>query len=141
MIVPFKKEHLEVMEIRPHEKALITSNAGLLDAFQAGSIAFTGIVDGRVICCGGVSPFLMGNAEIWLIPSVYVERDPMIFARNLRKHLFNIRRDLALSRMQTSCIDDELHNRWMEFLGFTKEGHMKKFYNGVNYNLWGRVWE
>lgn len=138
-IIPFKKEHLECMEVREHERQIL-GNSEHLSLLEEASIACTGIIDGRVICCGGVHPFLNGNAEIWLIPSVYVKDYIVKFARELRKWLFGVRENLALQRMQTACIDDELHNNWMAFLGFRKVGMLEKYYNGINYNMWERVW-
>ena len=128
------------MDVRAHEAALLANNEHL-EALEKGSIACTGIVNGVVMCCGGVSPFLNGNAEIWLIPSVYLETETMSFSRHLRRWLFGVRDDLALTRMQTACLDDDLHNQWMTFLGFEKEGVMKKYHNGTDYVMWGRVWE
>jgi hypothetical protein len=126
------------MEIRDHEK-LLSSGKDL--SFLEAGVAFTGIVDGRVVCCGGVIPTLGGNSDIWIIPSVHVAQYTMTFARELRKALFNIRQDLALSRMQSACLNDELHDRWMSFLGFKKEGVMRKYFNGEDYAMWGRVWD
>jgi hypothetical protein len=128
------------MDIRHHEADLL-SHKEHLEALEKSSIACTGVINGVVMACGGVSPFINGNAEIWLIPSVYLKSDSFLFARNLRRWLFGVREDLALIRMQTACIDDELHCNWMKFLGFEKEGIMKKYHNGKDYIMWGRVWE
>lgn len=126
------------MDIREHERELISANS-VLD-FQ-GSIAFTGIIDGRIVCCGGVLPYHNGNAEIWLVPSIWIKQYAAMFAKELYKWLMRIRRDLALTRMQTFCQIDELHDRWMTFLGFTCEGVVRKYHNGNDYKIWGRVWE
>lgn len=139
-IIPFKAEHLEVMNMRDHEKSLCSDKA-TMRAIESSSICCTGIIDGRVICCGGVSPSLNGNGNIWLVPSVYLQDYTVVFVRSLRKWLFQVREDLALTRMETECMDDDLHNAWMKSLGFTKEGTKRKYYNGKDYNMWGRLWE
>lgn len=139
-IIPFKAEHLEVMDMREHEQSLC-SDMNKMAMLASGSVARTGIVDGRILCCGGVTPFLTGNASIWLIPSVYLQEKSLEFSRELRKWLFQVREDLALCRMETECIDDDLHNRWMTFLGFDCEGVKRKFYMGKDYKVWGRLWE
>lgn len=139
-IIPFKVEHLEAMDMREHEAALC-SDIERLRTIQMGSVACTGIVDGRIVCCGGVMPFLAGNSSIWLIPSIYIQENVMVFMRELNKWLMQVRADLVLNRMETDCIDDELHNRWMESLGFTCEGTKRKYYLGKDYNVWGRIWE
>lgn len=127
------------MDIRDHERSLLVGNS--LQNVQDNSIAITGMHNGRIICCGGVIPMNNGNAEIWLLPSIWVSSVRFTFVKELRKWLFGVRQDLALNRMQTTCLSDDLHNRWMSFLGFEKEGVMRKYHNGVDYSIWGRVWE
>jgi len=138
-LIPFKKDHLECMDVRDHERAVLAMTTHL-DVLQ-NSIAVTGIYDGRVVCCGGVLPFANGNAEIWLIPSIYVREYKKVFCKELKDWLFDVRDKLALIRMQSACINDELHTEWMEYLGFTKEGVMAKYHNGMDYAMWGRTWE
>ena len=139
-IIPFKNDHLDVMEIRDHERQILSdeSHRAMLSSCP---ISCTGIEGGRIICCGGVIPFLSGNAVIWLVPSVYITQYQKTFQKELQKWLFQVREDLALQRMETECVADELHDRWMTYLGFTKEGTKKKYFNGVDYNVWGRIWE
>lgn len=139
-IIPFKAEHLECMDMRDHEKALVSGN-NVMKSVEQGSIAVTGIIDGRIICCGGIVPLNSGSSEIWLIPSIYVSNVTITFCKELRKWLFGVRENLGLNRMQTACINDALHDRWMEFLGFEKEGIMKKYSNGMDFAMWGKIWE
>lgn len=105
------------------------------------SVACTGIIDGRIICCGGVIPHKTGNSDIWLLPSAYVSSVKLTFVKELRKWLFGVRENLQLNRMQTYCLNDDLHTRWMTFLGFEKEGVMRKYFQGQDYAIWGRTWE
>jgi hypothetical protein len=138
--VPFKAEHVELMDLRDHEKAFITGNDRI--AFlAANSIAVTGVVDGVVVLAGGVVPYMNGNADIWLLPSVYLKDHQLTVVRELRKWLFQVREDLQLIRMESTCPDDELHTRWMESLGFECEGVKRKYFMGNDYRMWGRVWE
>ncbi len=138
--VKFKKEHLEVMDLRPHEENLIKAT-GHLEALEEG-VNVTVMVDGRVICCGGVIELHPGCANIWLIPSIHIEKATKTFVKGLREWLWSVREDMSLERMQSVCLDDELHNRWMSFLGFKKEGVMEKFCMGKDYVMFGRTkWE
>lgn len=140
-LIPFKKEHLEVMDVREHEMAVLGFSDHISN-LEKSSIAITGITDGRVICCGGVMPFGTGNAEVWLIPSIWVSKYPIIFQKTLKKWLLNVRNDLALTRMQTACINDDMHNNWMQNLGFEREGLMRNYFNGVDYAMFGRtIWQ
>jgi hypothetical protein len=135
-IIPFRKEHLACMEIREHESHLISDET--LEGLEH-SVAITGIVDGRIISCGGIIPYHHGNAEIWQIPSIYVQSVTLEYARFVRKWIEEQQRLFCLHRMETLCLDDELHNRWMRFLGFQKEGTKRKWVNDMDYCLWGRL--
>lgn len=136
-LVKFKKEHLEVMDIREHERVVLsqTNYADILEQ----DIAVTGIVEGKIVCCGGVGVMHGGNANIWLIPSIYLQDHAKTVVKGLREWLFGIREDFQLQRMQTICLDDELHDRWMKYLGFKRESVMKNYYNGESRVMYGRT--
>lgn len=138
-VVKFKKEHIELMNIRAHETTLL--NDDVLAKLEHGSIAITGVVDGRIISCGGIIPLFNGIAELWQIPSVYVSEITMRYARYIRKWLEGMKEEFKLHRMETLCLNDDLHNRWMRFLGFEREGVKRKYLNGNDYVMWGRVWD
>lgn len=137
--VPFKKEHLDVMVLRDHEDRLF-ANPNIVAALE-GSISEIAIVDGVPVCAYGIAPYLGDLAEVWLVPSVYVEQQAVKVAKGARKWLEDMRVDLGIRRMETLCLADEFHDRWMEFMGFECEGTKRQYYNGADYKLWGRIWE
>lgn len=138
-IVPYKKEHVELMHLRVHENNLLL-NPNMLEMLEGG-IANTAVVDGRVICAYGINPYLKGVADIWLLPSVYVEsKEAVKVARGAKAWLEQMQEDLGLHRMETTCLDDDLHNRWMSYLGFEIEGAKRSYFGGCDYNMWGRIW-
>lgn len=137
-IVPYKKEHIDLMTLREHEQSLMLSPQ-VFEALEGG-IAETAIVDGRVVCAYGAIPTVEGIANIWLIPSAYVQAEAPKVARGAKKFLEEIRADLNLHRMETVCLADDLHDRWMTFLGFTHEGVKANYFRHKTYNCWGRVW-
>lgn len=139
MLITFKKEHIDCMVMREHEK-LLNITLEELKVLEETSIAVTGIDDGRIIACGGVIVNRFGSGDIWLIPSIYCKDYSMMFLRNVKKWLIQVQKDLGLSRLQTHTIDDELHAKWMMFLEFEKEGVMRKSFNGLDYAMWGKLW-
>lgn len=139
-IIAFKVEHLEVMDLREHEQSLLSA-PGRAELLERNSICFTAVIDGRVVLCGGVTPFLVSNADIWLIPSIYVKNYAKTVLCGVKEHLEKLANQLALTRMETACINDELHTSWMTHLGFQMEGVKKNYYMGHDYTMWGRVWE
>ncbi len=136
-LVPFKREHLDVMDMRPHETTLISQED--FSAHENG-ISFTGIVDGRIITCGGVIPTYKGNATAWQVPSIYVKDVSREYARACRQWLDKVQSDYEFHRLETVCLDDGLHNRWMRFLGFEREGVKRQWVNKTDYVMWGRLW-
>lgn len=137
-VIPFKKEHLEVMDIRDHEDRLLAdeSTAVCLE----GSVAVTVIKDGRIEACYGFAPYLKDIADIWLIPSKTLPDNASKLAINAHKFLADMHEDMGIRRMETLCLDDDLHERWMTFLGFKKEGVKKQYYGGKDYVMWGKLW-
>lgn len=134
-IIPFKVEHLECMDMREHERAIIGSED--MKSFEG--LSFTGILDGRIISCGGVIIDNWNNGYVWQVPSVYVKDVKLSYCKYIRKWLDDIAKDFSLNRYETVCLNDDLHNRWMRFLGFEREGVKKSYINGVDYAMFGKV--
>lgn len=137
-LVPFKKEHLDCMDMRAHEASIIRSD--LIEGLEQGACV-TGMYDGRIITCGGIIPTSFGNADIWQIPSVYVKDVKIVYCKYIRNWIDKTVNDLALRRLETLCLDDELHTRWMSFLGFQREGIKRQWVEGQDYALWARLYE
>lgn len=127
------------MVLRDHEDRLF-ANPAIIDALD-GSISEIAIVDGVPVCAYGIAPYLGDLAEIWLIPSIYVETHAVKVAKGARKWIDEMREDLGIRRMETLCLSDDLHDRWMTFMGFECEGVKRQYFNGADYKMWGRIWE
>jgi len=137
-IVKFKVEHIDLMCLREHEQSIVGQPARM-KALEEASIAVTGVADGRIVLCGGVMPYLAGTADVWLLPSIYLPNHAKTVIPKLKEWLYNVREDLALTRLETSCLDDALHTRWMKWLGFEQEGIRRKFYMGKDYVMWSKI--
>ena len=127
------------MNIREHEDRLL-HDPRALECLE-GSIAETIIIDDVLVACRGVAPYLDGLADIWLIPSVYLEKYAVKALKEARQWIEEAQEDLCLRRMETLCLADNLHDRWMTALSFEKEGTKRQYYGGKDYNMWGRIWE
>ncbi len=108
-------------------------------ALEAGD-SYTLLHEGIVLLCGGVMPYKNGNAEIWLLPSVHFAKHRFM-GRVVKGEMLAARKRHGLKRMQTVCKDNSVLERWMSFLGFEKEGVMRKYHHGSDHCMWGRVWE
>lgn len=143
-VVVFHPRHLEVAELREHERKLLTSLGDtknrLETLMQNSKAAGTFLQDGRIITCAGFVEINPGVAELWQLPSIYVAECRLSFAKTLKSYMENIVKTFKYHRLQTSCPADYEHDRWMEFLGFTKEGTMKQYTHlKQDYSIFGRV--
>lgn len=131
----------EVRDFRPDDYTRIERRRFDLITFQAVSDpgaaarllatrgpAFTGLVDGEVIACGGILIFWAGVGEAWVVTSDLVDRYKLFFARTVTAKLGQIIREHRLERVQ-AAIDAEHHAsiKWVEKMGFTNEGLMRKY--------------
>lgn len=142
--VPFNVHHLEVMDIRNLEEIGIMTLPNSKTRFEA--MTETSIdcksflYDGRVIFCAGYYELWPGVIECWMVPSKNVEKAKLGFCRILRNYVNGIIEERKCHRFQTTTPDDELHHRWMRFLGMEKEGVLKKYtHKGKDYCMYART--
>jgi alkyl hydroperoxide reductase subunit AhpC len=62
-------------------------------------------------------------------------------ARELKRFLHDAIRDLGAQRFQTESLSHPTIKAWHEWLGFTYEGHKKKFIFDRDYDCWAIVTE
>jgi RimJ/RimL family protein N-acetyltransferase len=83
---------------------------------------------GYVVAVGGVLPLWKGVGDVWMVGSDLVPKYPRAIYRLARAMLREASKGLTLRRLQ--CTVDpryEEHVRFIERLGFTSEGLMRKF--------------
>lgn len=143
-IIPFKVEHIEIMNIREYElnTTFVLANVQTaLKVFEQSKTAGTIICDGRVIAIMGLQELWPGVCELWVLPSIYLHDYVFQFAKTILKAM-NSGILNNYHRVQIQAKDDELHNRWLKFLRFEKEGVMRKYDNlGNDMIMWARVKE
>jgi hypothetical protein len=143
-LMPFHYEHLKLMDMREYEKVHIYPylTQSFLDYCSTNMYNYTAIKDGRIITCVGFLPLWEGVFDVWQIPSVHVEDHVLEYAKTMRRYICDIAKELKAHRIQSSCPANELHDRWMEFLGFKCEGTMAKYNRfKIDYRIWSRIWE
>jgi hypothetical protein len=141
--ISFKREHLELMDIREREKLLLFSDddieSKLVSLEEVGN-GFTVICEGRILGILGFIFLNQGVSEIWIVPSIYVSQYYLTFSRFTLEYLNRIIDTFKFHRIQMTTPDDELHSRWAEFLGFKKESVLKQFTaKKQDLNMWTRI--
>lgn len=136
----------EQIPLRDHERENL-AEGGLLNATLRHYLrekTLGAMVDGDVVVAivGYYEPW-PGLWEVFIYPSELLPSYGMMFARHLKLILSTIvsqHEPRGLRRIQTCSVDDKLHNRWMRYMGFTKEGTMRRYSpTDQTYNMWSIV--
>jgi hypothetical protein len=86
----------------------------------------------------GAVPMLPHVAEVFILASEDQKDHPIIFARAVRKELYTLKAKYRRIQAVSSC--DEFHARWLNWLGFEREGTLRSYgLHGDDMTIWGLV--
>ncbi len=109
--VQYEPEHLRQMGYDPEIMMLDDENMP----------AYSAMGNDKVIACGGVRTSTGGLAEAWFIHGNRFEQNYIYVCKNLKKLLNElIEKSGAKAVTATYDIDNEVHKRFIEWMGFTK---------------------
>lgn len=138
-VIPFKAEHIECMEIREYEVKEVCSMPQFptaLKQWENEKNSATVVCDGRIIAVIGFMTLWEGVCEVYILPSKYISKYPHAFARCLKRALSSSAFSI-FHRVQLRALNNDLHNRFNAFLGFKKEGVLKKYDSrGNDFAMW-----
>lgn len=142
-IIPAKPEHFELLDLRDVEAdELGADSAGLEKALALVDISTAATIsyNGCVLAIMGYYQLWPGVLEVWVLPSKYVQNHAVPYLRTVRRYIEGLSKLPGVHRLQTSAVDDSLHEGWMRFLGFQCEGLLRSYSsNKVDYAMWGRL--
>ncbi len=147
--VDFHPSHIDLMELREHELAntcldTIEQTKAKFEMLAAMGMSGTLVYDNQILCCMGTFEHWKGMCELWMLPSKAVENHKLVFGRFIKIQLKMLEEVGNYHRIQATAIDDDFHNKFFNWLGFTLEtpNGMKKFTkDGTTYNMWAKVKE
>ena len=131
-IRPFKTD--DVKNLREYDQKLLKI-AGFSDDNAPG---YSGFVDDEYAFSAGIVESL-GVGTIWAITTPLVEKYPIWFTK-ASINMLNAGKDLyKLQRIQATVLKENKRAvKWIEFLGFQREGLMRKYVGGDHY-LYSRI--
>jgi len=134
-IIAFKPEHLAAMRLQPMQMGA-RFDPGHAPAL--GEDAWTGIAEGAPVVCAGIMPLWAGRGMAWACLSADAGRHFMAIHRAAA-------RVFALPRYRRveAYVDPVWApaRRWVELLGFTREGLMRAFLpEGGDMLLYARIY-
>ncbi len=129
-VVPFDRDHITLNDLRIHEQRLLISWGNYRErllALGTWGPSWSAFKDGKHVCSGGVAPISLRVGEAWQLPSKDVADHLFSYAKLFKHFAEMLFEQGQYRRLQTICLDDRLHNRWMKFCGFEKEGVMRQY--------------
>ena len=126
MILPYKPEHLEELLLQPSQAYMrpFMSDKVYQNALQIEGMAFSAIMDGKVIACAGVLPLWENRGHAWALLNDNIKTNFVSIHRATARFLDTCR----MNRIETHVDKDfGCALRWMEMLGFECEGTMRKY--------------
>lgn len=141
-LIPYIPRHLEVLHAAPDVRAVADRpDVGyiLCQLADTGLVSTVVSADGKLILgIMGAVPTVPGVCEVFVIASVDQKKYPLTFTKAVRKELCTLRGKYR--RIQAIAKDDEFHARWLSWLGFQREGVLRKFgLSGEDMVMWGLV--
>jgi len=145
-VVDYELDHLFDISIDFDKYPICTNNIDILAQIFKNGISKTILDDEKnPIAIISVMIIHKGVACVHIVPSVEAHKSKkksfISAVMALRSEFENIAREYELRRVETLTIDDEKHNRWMQYMGFICDG-TKRMYgiNGEDFNMWSRLW-
>lgn len=131
-IVPFKVQH-----------AIEISSDIFIDvlmAYEKAQTSFTAIKDGEILCCGGIIIAWHGMGSVWTVNSPLVKKYPLMFHKLIRRWLKYFINTHGLQRVQALVDPNNYTNiRWIEALGFEREGILRKYRDDKDYCIYALI--
>ena len=132
------------MDMRGFEKEKIYPHMPQvsLDYMSHAPYNYTFVKDGKIITCIGVIPLWEGVYEVWQMPSTHIKEGKIEYVKTMRELMLKTAKELKAHRFQSCCPADELHDRWMECMGFECEGLLKEYSRfKEDFKIWARRFE
>ena len=125
MMRDFKREDLDLIDANKFSD--IELYIDFLDALNLKTME----KDGKVVCIIGYLNYWGNNYKCFVVMC-----EGFKWAREAKKHIHGLIEEHGMERVETESPDDEVLNRWHEFIGFKKEGTKVNFMNNQDYNVW-----
>jgi len=123
-LLPFVPEHLARIHVK-HDAVDIAARPEVeANLSRVGAKTLLND-DGTVLGILGVFPSVPGVGEVFILASEEQKRFPVTFARHVRKELRHIASKFR--RIQAITENDAFHARWITWLGFEREGILKRY--------------
>jgi hypothetical protein len=146
-IVKLKKEHaFDIIKRNKEDGLVVTDSKADLEkigeVWENGGPAYTLMIDGQIVCCAGVVLMEWNRGEAWTLVSSLFYKYPKTSFKAIKVKLDEIAREKNLRRVQSVISSNsEWGERWMEHLGFQKEGTLRAYGpSGGDFVMFSRIY-
>lgn len=135
-LLEFQFEHLDLFTWRADDLKTYNINsefvAAIISAERKGQI-WTAFHAGRILVIGGILPHSKRTGYCFTLFSKWAEQHKIASARLVRRMFARMLDDMGYHRVVTyNRVDAGSHNNWCEWLGFVREGIIRKFDDAGN---------
>lgn len=142
LLLSYDPQKLFEIDVRLHERQ-VTEVVDLLcmckDLMADRKCATLVSAEGVVVAALGYLKLWEGCLEVFIVPSVHVEKHAIGFIKAVKHHLADIQERENAHRMQSASWADLQTDSWMSHLGFTCEGTLRQYTkNRLDYRMWAK---
>ena len=150
IIIPYKQDHGKLI-MQSQMKHMLTqkdasfiisdNNKECMDLEQE-HLAFTGLINDKVIAAAGMKRIWGNVAEGWFIAKNDVWNYPITIAKAVKQNIDYLATSNNIKRLQTAVRSDfGIGIRFAKWLGFTNEGLMKYYgFDGSDHYRFARIY-
>ena len=130
-LVDFVPGHADDLQSRPDVQKYAEVGAMKNDTIKQMAVAgqaFSLLTNGHLIASGGVYPIWSGFGEAWFLSSGMGAKHKRPVIVQLKKHIDALSKEHEYHRLQATARKDwKVAQRFLEFLGFEREGLMRNY--------------
>lgn len=144
IIVDFEKEHAEELyggNLNDDKNRPAIQISTFSDEVVVKNLAFTGVLNGKIIASGGIYPMWNGVGEAWFVGSNSILNHPILITKTIKKYLKDLMNLNNFHRVQAFVRKDwNEAKRWIEVVGMQQEGIVRSFSpDGRDHILYARI--
>ena len=150
IIIPYKQDHGKIIMQSQMNHMLTQKDASFIindtnkecmDLEQE-HLAFTGLINDKVIAAAGMKRIWGNVAEGWFIGKQEVWNYPITIAKAVKQNIDYLATSNNIKRLQTAVRTDfGIGIRFAKWLGFTNEGLMKNYgFDGTDHYRMARIY-
>lgn len=140
--VVFRKDHWDFILPYLREEERLDVPLDQLEFLANNGQCATMIHEGRALCLFGFMQLHPGVLYVHVIPTEWIRHSlsyKKVFLKTIKTYVKNLQ-SMPIHRLETNALANEMHDSWMQHLGFKCEGTLEQYSpNRVDYRKWAWV--